>query len=46
VGGHDRRLEKLAMPAEVLTALSERDATRPSPEHGAGAALQAMITNS
>jgi hypothetical protein len=39
-------LEKLAMPAEVLTALSERDATIASTEHRAGAASQAMITNS
>jgi hypothetical protein len=38
--------EKLAMPAEVLTALSERDATIASTEHRAGAASQAMITNS
>ena len=45
-GGHDRRLEKLAVPAEVLTALSERGSTIASTEHRAGAASQAMITNS
>jgi hypothetical protein len=33
-----RRLEKLAMPVEVLTLLSERDATIASTEHRAGAA--------
>ena len=44
-GRHDRRLQKLAMPAGVLTALGERDAIA-STEHRAGAASQAMITNS
>jgi hypothetical protein len=37
----DRRLEKLAI--EVLTA--EREATIAATEQGAGAALQAMITD-
>jgi hypothetical protein len=40
---HDRRLEKLAI--EVLTATGERDATIAATKQGAGAALQAMITN-
>jgi hypothetical protein len=34
------------MPAEVLIALSERDATIASTEDRAGAASQAMITDS
>ena len=40
---HDRRLGKLAI--EVLTALGEREATIAATEQGAGAALQAMITD-
>ena len=39
----DRRLEKLAI--EVLTATGEREATIAATEQGAGAALQAMITD-
>jgi hypothetical protein len=38
----DRRLEKLAI--DVLTALTERDATIAATEQRAGAALEAMIT--
>ena len=38
----DRRLEKPAI--EVLTATGEREATIAATEQGAGAALQAMIT--
>ena len=39
----DRRLEKLAI--EVLTATGEREAAIAATEQGAGAALQAMITD-
>jgi hypothetical protein len=39
----DRRLEKPAI--EVLTATGEREATIAATEQGAGAALQAMITD-
>ena len=39
----DRRLEKLAI--EALTALGEREATIAATEQGAGAALQAMISD-
>ena len=39
----DRRLEKLAI--EVLTATGEREATIAATKQGAGAALQAMITD-
>ena len=39
----DRRLEKLAI--EVLTATGEREATIAATEQGAGAALQAMISD-
>ena len=42
-GPTDRRLEKLAI--EVLTATGEHEATIAATEQGAGAALQAMITD-
>jgi hypothetical protein len=40
---HGRRLKRLAI--EVLTATGEREATIAATQQGAGAALQAVITN-